>query len=130
MDDVQSYVELAERIAASKEKLVELVRNLKKQGKKIAAYGAPAKGNTLLNYCKIGSDCIDYAIDDLPSKQGLYTPGTHIPVVSREYEKKRPPDYYLLLAWNYAQTVFDREQTYRGQGGKFIIPIGDDINII
>ena len=130
MDDVESYFELAKRVAASKEKLVELVRNLKKQGKRLAAYGAPAKGNTLLHYCKIGSDCIDYALDDLPSKQGLYTPGTHIPVVSRAYEEKHPINYYLLLAWNYAQTVFDREQKFRGQGGKFIIPIGNDINII
>lgn len=130
MDDVESYIELAKRVAASKERLVELVDNLKKQGRKIAAYGAPAKGNTLLNYCKIGTDSIDYAIDDLPSKQGLYTPGTHIPVVSREYAEKHPPDYYVLLAWNYAQTVFDREQKFRGQGGKFIIPVGDDINII
>ncbi len=130
MDDVQSYFDLAKRIAVSKEKLVELVRNLKKQGKKIAAYGAPAKGNTLLNYCKIGPDSIDYAVDDLTSKQGLYTPGMRIQVVTREYASKHLPDYYLLLAWNYAQTVLDREQTFRDQGGKFIIPIGDDINII
>ena len=100
------------------------------QGAKIAAYGAPAKGNTLLNYCGIGTDILDYALEDLPSKQGLYAPGTHIPVVTRNYAETHLPDYYLLLAWNYTPAILEKEKEFREKGGKFIMPIGDNIKIL
>jgi len=125
LDKVESYFYLAKRIESSKNKLRQLLKNLKIQGKKIAAYGAPAKGNTLLNYCKIGPDILDYATDSLWSKQGLYTPGMHIPVVVPEIIQKDPPDYMLLLAWNYADTILEKEKNYRDRGGKFIFPISE-----
>jgi len=99
-------------------------------GKKIAAYGAPAKGNTLLNYCEIGTDILDYALEDLPSKLGLYTPGMHIPVMDRAYTQSHLPDYFLLLAWNYSKPILAKEESFRTHGGKFIIPVGDEIAII
>jgi hypothetical protein len=96
---------------------------LKKQGAKITAYGATAKGNTLLNYCKIGTDTLDYVSDTTPFKQGRYTPGMHIPVVPESRFHEFPPDYALLLAWNYADVILNKEDRYRQAGGKFIIPI-------
>ena len=98
--------------------------DLKNQGKRIAAYGAPAKGNTLLSYFGIGPEVIDYATEALPSKIGLYTPGTHIPVIDIEQARKNPPDYYLLLAWNYKDIVLKKEESFRNNGGKFIMPVG------
>ena len=109
---------------------MSLLRGLKSEGKTIAAYGAPAKGNTLLNYCRIGTDILDYALEDLPTKQGLYTPGRHIPVVDREWACLNPPDYYLMLAWNYKGAILEKETDYIRKGGKFIIPIGDEPKII
>ena len=130
MDSFEIYEELAKRVRRSKKKLIVILQRLKSEGKRIAAYGASAKGNTVLNYCQIGPELIDYAMDELPSKQGLYTPGMHIPVLSGEKARQNPPDYYLLLAWNYMETILDKEQEFIQQGGKFIIPIGDDIKII
>ena len=129
MDDLESYNTLAKRVEKSKEKLIITLKELKSQGKIVAAYGAPAKGNTILNYCQIGSELIDYARDDLPSKQGLYSPGMHIPIVSGEEARQNPPDYYLVLAWNYMKTILDKEKEFIQQGGKFILPIEDDISI-
>ncbi len=132
LDKKESYFNLAGRVANSKEKLFGVLQNLKSQGKKVAAYGAPAKGNTLLNYCKIGTGILDFALEDLPSKHGLYTPGMHIPVVNREYAEAHSPDYYLMLAWNYKDAILEKEKNseFRRREGKFIIPIGDTIEII
>ena len=129
-DKLESYRELAHRIENSQNQLIGVLRDLKKQGKRIAAYGAPAKGNTLLNYCQIGADVLDYALEDLPSKQGLLSPGMHIPVKDRKYTESHRPDYYLLLAWNYLNPILEKEAAYRAGGGKFIMPIGDEIKII
>lgn len=130
LDTFDAYVALAKRIEHSKNSLVEIVKKLKANGKKIAAYGAPAKGNTLLNYAKIGTDILDFALEDLPSKQNLFTPGMHIPVVDRQYSEKNLPDYYLLLAWNYYKPILEKEKKFIENGGKFIMPIGDEIKII
>lgn len=130
MDQLFSYRRLARRIKASKKKLVSLLKKLKKQGYRLAAYGAPAKGNTLLNYCQIGTSFLDFALEDLPSKIGFYTPGMHIPIVSREYAEKHLPDYYLLLAWNYLKPIMEKEKNKFLKKGKFIIPVGDKIKII
>jgi hypothetical protein len=97
--------------------------SLKKQGAKITAYGATAKGNTLLNYCKIGTDILDYVSDTTSFKQGRYTPGMHIPVFPESRFHESPPDYALLLAWNYADEILRKEHKYRQVGGKFIVPI-------
>lgn len=125
LDTLASYEKLGKRVTDSKKKLLALLNGLKKNGKRIAAYGAPAKGNTLLNYCGIGADILDYAMEDLPSKQGLYTPGMHIPVVSRTYAEVHLPDYYLLLAWNYAMVIFEKEKKFLESGGRFILPTGE-----
>lgn len=132
LDKTESYFELARRVASSKEKLLNVLRDLKSKGKKIAAYGAPAKGNTLLNYCKIGPDILDYARDGLLSKQGFFTPGMRVPVVSHEFALKNLPDYYLLLAWNYKDAILEKEKEneFRRRDGKFVVPIGDKIELI
>lgn len=124
LDKAESYFDLADRIENSRMKLVSILNDLKKQGKTISAYGAPAKGNTLLNYCQIGPALVDYALDGLPSKQGLFTPGVHIPVASVKYAQSHTPDYFLMLAWNYFNVIREREGAFAEKGGKFIIPVG------
>ncbi len=124
MDKAESYHALAARVRASKDELVTLLRDIKKTGASIAAYGAPAKGNTLLNYCKIGPDILDFATEELPSKVGLYSPGMHIPVKHIDEARKSPPDYYLMLAWNYKDQILEKEAGFLKGGGKFIVPIG------
>jgi hypothetical protein len=108
---------------AIREKLVTLVRSVRAEGKKVTAYGAPAKGNTLLNFCGFTSDDIAYITDTTPHKVGLLTPGSHIPVVSPDILKAETPDYILLLAWNYRDFILRKEQPLRDRGAKFIIPI-------
>lgn len=130
MDKLTSYLKLGKRIEKSKKRLLATLKDLKRKSKKISAYGAPAKGNTLLNYYKIGTSFLDFALEDLPSKHGLYTPGMHIPVMDREYARTHLPDYYLLLAWNYINPILEKEKEYRKNGGKFIIPIGDEIKVV
>lgn len=120
-----SYYSLRDKIKSQRKNLVALLRKLKKEGKSIAAYGAPAKGNTILNYCKIGTEILDYSVDDLPAKKGLFTPGMHVPVFNSDYAHLHEPDYYLLLAWNYEKEILEKESAFRKAGGKFIIPIGD-----
>lgn len=130
MNKLRSYQQLAKRVEKSKEKLLNTLKKIKKEGKTIAGYGAPAKGNTLLNYYGINTNFLNWALEHLPSKHGLYTPGTHIPVVDDAYAKANPPNYYLMLAWNYKEPILAREKTFRKKGGKFIIPVGDEIEII
>lgn len=130
LDDIGSYHELARRIESSKKQLLALLGEIKQSGKSIAAYGAPAKGNTLLNYYRIGADVLDFALEDLPSKQGLYTPGMRIPSRDRVYAETHTPDYYLLLAWNYEKVILEKEKAFREKGGKFIIPVGDEIRVV
>jgi len=123
IDSLETYQKFAEDVRRLKEDLVSLLKALKKQGAKIAGYGAPAKGNILLNYCKIGTDILDYVTDTTPFKQGCYTPGMHIPVFPESHFHEFPPDYALLLAWNYAGSILQKESEYRRNGGKFILPI-------
>lgn len=123
LDKKETYLEFAKRPPVVKEKLKNLLQNLKTKGKKIAGYGAPAKGNTLLQYAGITNDDISYITDNASSKQGKYTPGTHIPIVSPSKLKENIPDYILILAWNYVSSILEREKWFSEQGGKFIIPI-------
>lgn len=125
LDNIKSYHSLAFKILQLKEKIRSTLLGLKKIKKRIAGYGAPAKGNTLLAYFGIGSDILEYATEGLPSKINLYTPGTHIPVVDIEVARKDPPDYYLMLAWNYKDAILLKEQQFLNGGGKFIMPIGE-----
>ncbi len=123
------YHQLAERVAASRDQVVTLLTRLKREGKTVAAYGAPAKGNTLLNYCRLGPGMLEYAHEDLPAKVGRYTPGMHIRIVDRHYTQAHLPDYFLLLAWNYLEPILAKEENFRRRGGRFIIPIGDAIGV-
>lgn len=119
----KTYAHFAEKVIANKRHLVALLKKLKKGKKKIAGYGAPAKGNTLLNYCRIGANILDFITDTTPTKQGLYTPGSHIPIVAPKKMRESPPDYILLLSWNYAKEILEKEKALRGKGLKFIIPV-------
>ena len=91
-------------------------------GKSIAGYGAPGKGNTLLNYCGIRSDFLDYTVDRNPYKQGKYLPGTHIPIVSEVEARAMEPDYFLVLPWHFKDGILRREKEFLAAGGKFIFP--------
>lgn len=123
LDSLQTYEKFAEAVSVVKEELLALLKHLKAEGARIVGYGAPAKGNILLNYCKIGTDILDYISDTTPFKQGRYTPGMHIPVFPESHFHEFPPDYALLLAWNYADEILQKEHEYRQAGGKFIVPI-------
>jgi len=120
---IDTYAKFAEEVALLRKELVNLLKALKAKGAKIGGYGASAKGNVLLNYCGIGTNILDYIIDTTPFKQGLLTPGMHIPVLPEEKFRENPPDYMLLLAWNYADDILKKESKYRQGGGKFILPI-------
>jgi hypothetical protein len=121
----RTYADFASQVSVTKGKLVSMLRQLKSEGRRIAGYGAPAKGNTMLNYCGIGADILDYIVDESPLKHGLYTPGMHIEVLPTKHLREDRPDYALLLAWNYAKEIFEREQDFQRSGGKFIVPIPD-----
>lgn len=123
LHSLETYQKFANEVERLREKLVSLLKKLKVNGKTIVGYGAPAKGNVLLNYCKIGPDILDFIIDKNPLKQGLYTPGTHIPIVPVEKFMEFNPDYTLALAWNFIDEILKNEEEYRKMGGKFIIPI-------
>ena len=117
------YEGFANQVRTLKDDLVALLAKLKQEGKSIAAYGASAKGSTLLNYYGIGADTLDFVADRSTYKQGRLTPGTHIPIVPPEELLKRKPDYTLLLTWNFADEILAQQKAYRDAGGKFIVPI-------
>jgi hypothetical protein len=119
----ETFVNFSKKIETNKKKLTELLHGLKAEGKKIFGYGAPAKGNTLLNYFHIGPDILEYVTDTTLSKQSTYTPGMHIRVVSPEMLIKEQPDFVLLLSWNYADAILEKEKELRNKGVKFIIPV-------
>lgn len=117
------FADFQKEVDAIKDNLVSLVRGFRAEGKKVTAYGAPAKGNTLLNFCGFTGDDFAYVTDTTPYKVGRFTPGSHIPVVSPDILKSDTPDYILLLAWNYRDFILAKEQALRDRGAKFIIPI-------
>ena len=123
LDSLDTYLEFAANVETLKQKLVDLLKGLKSKGKRIAGYGAPAKGNTLLNYYKIGTDLLDYIVDKNPLKQGLYTPGMHIPTFDAGKILEDMPDYLLILAWNFADEIMAQQHAFKEKGGKFIIPL-------
>lgn len=124
-DRISTYLELEDRAETVRKRLRELVSGLKGRGHSVAAYGASAKGSTLLNYCGIGRESIDFVADRSRHKQGLYTPGTKIPVLPPETLLAERPDYVLLLAWNFADEILAQQLEYRELGGRFIIPVPD-----
>jgi SAM-dependent methyltransferase len=121
--DFSTYQRFAEKTQKLKSDLHSKLHELQKQGKSIAGYGAPAKGNTLLSYLEIGPETLTYIVDRSPLKRGRYTPGSHIPVVSPERLLSDQPDYVLLLAWNFADEILAQQAEYVARGGQFILPV-------
>ena len=115
--------DFAKKVSSHRSKLVELLYDLKKSGKTIVGISAPAKGNTLLNYCKIGPELLDFVTEKNPLKIGKYTPGMHIPVYSDNKLLTDKPDYALVLAWNFAKEIMNNNHLYKKNKGKFIIPL-------
>ena len=123
LDRLETMKKFALKIDSLRHELVDLLRGLKEQRKSIAGFGAPAKATTLMYYFGLGDGLLDFIVDENPLKQGLYSPGLHIPVlpVSALYERK--PDYVLILAWNFARSIIERHSAFPRAGGKFILPI-------
>ncbi len=121
----KTYKEFVKRVEEKKSQLVNLLKILKKSRYKIVGCGASARGNILLNYFGINNQILDYIVDSTPYKQGLYTPGHHIPIISESNILKDQPDYVLLLAWNFKDEILKKQSEYRKRGGKFILIVPD-----
>ena len=121
--DTSYYDSFGERVETLRQDLYSLLDSLREDGKRIAVYGASAKGSTLLNYFGIGSALLDFVVDRSTVKQGLYTPGTRLKICDPSRLVTDQPDYCLLLTWNFADEVLQQQSEYRRRGGKFIIPI-------
>lgn len=121
--NLKTYQDFSVVPSQIKTELLKKLTRIKKQGKTIVGYGASAKGNTLLQYCKIGPNLIDYIVDETPTKQGKFSPGMKIPILPTETLHTNPPDYVLLLAWNYADSIMKKEKWLKKFGTKFIIPV-------
>jgi C-methyltransferase C-terminal domain len=106
-----------------KEELLRFIDGIRSRGESLAGYGAAAKANTLLAYCGIGPDRLPWIVDGSPLKQGLLTPGHHIPIYGPEMLIERQPDVTLILAWNFADEVFEQQADYRRQGGRLAVPL-------
>jgi hypothetical protein len=118
-----TWTDYATKVKAQKEGLLVELRRLKKEGKRVAGYGAPAKGNTLLAYCGIGTDLVEFIVDKSPYKQNFLTPGHHIPVYDPAKLLADQPDVVLILAWNFAPEIVRQQAEYKKRGGKFLVPI-------
>ena len=117
------YASFGERLRETKRALLEFMIGAKRAGKSIAGYGAPAKGNTLLNYCGIGTDFLDYTVDISPHKQGHFLPGTHIPIYHPRVIRETRPDYVLILPWNLRDEIIEQLADIREWSGRFVVPI-------
>lgn len=121
--DLNTYYDFSEKVKLTKRKLLQFLIQAKNEGKKIVGYGAPAKGNTLLNYCGIRTDFLDYTVDRNIHKQNKYLPGTHIPIQHPDKIKEDKPDYVLILPWNIKDEIMEQMSFIREWGGKFVVPI-------
>lgn len=117
------YTDFAEKVKALKRSILEFLIQAKVRGKTVVGYGAPAKGNTLLNYCGIRLDFLEYTVDRSPYKQGLYLPGTHIPIYHPDRIRETRPDYVFILPWNLKEEIMEQMNCIRDWGGRFIVAI-------
>ena len=120
---LETYESFAEQVKETKRALLDFLIKAKRAGKQIAGYGAPGKGNTLLNYCGIRTDFLDYTVDRSPHKQGKFLPGTHIPIYSPERIRETKPDYLLILPWNLKDEIMKQNEYIREWGGQFVATI-------
>ena len=125
LDRPNRYAAFAEQARETKRRLLEFLVGAKRQGKSIAGYGAPGKGNTLLNYCGIRTDFLDYTVDRNPYKHGRFTPGTHIPIFPPNKIFETRPDYVLILPWNLKDEIMEQMSAVQSWGGQFVVPIPD-----
>jgi SAM-dependent methyltransferase len=123
LDQAETFRNFAADIGALGARLKALVTHIKAEGKSIAGFGAPAKATTLMYHFGIGAEDLDFIVDDNPLKQGLYTPGIHIPVLASDALYERKPDYVIILAWNFAETIIDKHSAFLEAGGRFIVPL-------
>ncbi len=122
-ESLDFYSRFEEKVKETKRKILDFLIQAKRNGKTIVGYGAPGKGNTLLNYCGIRTDFIDYTVDMSPHKQGNFLPGTHIPILHPDIIKETKPDYVFILPWNLKEEIMEQHKYVREWGGKFVVPI-------
>jgi 2-polyprenyl-3-methyl-5-hydroxy-6-metoxy-1,4-benzoquinol methylase len=120
---LETFQTFGEKVKETKQGLLDFLSKIKRDGKTVVAYGAPAKGNTLLNYCGIGPETIDYAVDLNPHKQGHFLPGSHIPIYSPDRIDETRPDYVMILPWNLREEIMSQLKTVREWGARFVVPI-------
>ena len=120
---LEYYLSFGEKVKETKRKLLEFLIKVKREGKSVSGYGAPGKGNTLLNYCGIRTDFIDYTVDRSPHKQGNFLPGTHIPIYHPDKIRETRPDYVLILPWNLKDEIMKQMSYIHEWGGQFVVPI-------
>jgi 2-polyprenyl-3-methyl-5-hydroxy-6-metoxy-1,4-benzoquinol methylase len=123
LSDLAAYRAFADQVKKTKRSLLRFLVDARDQGKTIVGYGAPAKGNTLLNYCGVRADLVDYTVDRSPHKQNRYLPGVHIPIYDPEQIRKTKPDYVLVLPWNLKDEIVGTMSYVRDWGGQFVVPI-------
>jgi hypothetical protein len=120
---LEHYLSFGERVKQTKRKFLDFLLSAKNAGKSIVGYGAPAKGNTLLNYCGVGTDFVDYTVDRSPHKQGYFLPGSRVPIYAPEHIQETKPDYVLILPWNLKDEIVSQMGHIRQWGGQFVVPI-------
>jgi SAM-dependent methyltransferase len=123
LDRWETFVRFADKVEGIRRDLTQTIAELRQAGKRVVGYGAPAKGNTLLCYLGLGPEKIEYIADKSPLKQGLFTPGMHVPVVSPQRLLEDQPDYVLILAWNFMDEIIKQQAEYQRRGGRFILPV-------
>jgi hypothetical protein len=123
LDRIEGYAAFSEQVQETKRALLDFLIQARRAGKRVAGYGAPGKANTLLNYCGIRTDFVEFTVDRNPYKHGRYTPGTHIPIFPPEKIREAKPDYLLILPWNLKQEIVEQEAYIRDWGGRFVVPI-------
>jgi C-methyltransferase C-terminal domain len=123
MASIAYYQGFSGQVRALRDELCKVLRDLKSKGARLAAYGAAAKGSTLLNYANIGTETLDFVVDRSTYKQGKFMPGVHLPIRAPEALLEERPDYVLLLTWNFKDEILKQQDAFRKAGGKFIVPL-------